>query len=654
MHKNSCFLFLLVTLISGIFVSSTAAQAPISCGQNIVGELAEPGEEDRFIFSGSEGESIQVAGETTDRPLQAEMVILDPFDNEIGIKSIARTRTGSIPLQYTGDYTILVRDFSHINTGRYVLSLQFTSGRCAREITCGATASGDVNQRAEQHAYRFSANEDEAIRIASLLEGNPNRFPTVEVFDPAGVSIASSSQASTDSVRLLASGQYTLIVSDFFSFFESTRDDVFAVNLQFSTGRCGLAVVDNEPAEKRVEQSIEQDTFSFEAERGNWIHVELEALDYANWTPEVSVFDPLGIEVSFEAGLGADFLVQMSGQHTLLITNSQQIGRRYRTRVDRLGLAQFPVTDAPYKTPVNGSAAALNPNSGEIFVVYSLDRSGFGDFEIYGQRIDAASLNRIGEPVRISQMGPELNPDFAALQPDVAYNAQQNEYLVVWSGDDATDGKYEIYGQRLDATSATPIGTNDFPISATGSASAPALGAHHPRVAYNEFTNQYFVVWHADAQRDNEFAIYGRRFDAAGVALSSQAKLNNVGGTGSVALNPDILFDSNRNEYLAIWQAGSASSSTAQIYGLQLNGNTGNPSQSQEFKITSRTDTSLPERLTPGASVGANLSQGEYIVVWAGSDGRIYGQRFDSATGQIVGPAHLPISLSAQGSLPQV
>ncbi|UCF39036.1 MAG: PQQ-like beta-propeller repeat protein, partial [Acidobacteriota bacterium] len=103
-----------------------------------------------------------------------------------------------------------------------------------------------------------------------------------------------------------------------------------------------------------------------------------------------------------------------------------------------------------------------------------------------------------------------------------------------------------------------------------------------------------------------------------------------------------------------IWQAGSASSSTAQIYGLQLNGNTGNPSQSQEFKITSRTDSSLPERLTPGASVGANLVQGEYIVVWAGSDGRIYGQRFDSATGQIVGPAHLPISLSAQGSLPQV
>ncbi len=67
---------------------------------------------------------------------------------------------------------------------------------------------------------------------------------------------------------------------------------------------------------------------------------------------------------------------------------------------------------------------------------------------------------------------PDGNVSFAALNPAVAYNAMNNEYLVVWSGDDDTaplvDEEFEIFGQRIDAATGAAIGTNDFRISDMG------------------------------------------------------------------------------------------------------------------------------------------------------------------------------------------
>lgn len=54
---------------------------------------------------------------------------------------------------------------------------------------------------------------------------------------------------------------------------------------------------------------------------------------------------------------------------------------------------------------------------------------------------------------RISDMGPDGDTAFTAEDAAVAYNATDNEYLVVWDGDDDTgslvDEEFEIFGQRL-------------------------------------------------------------------------------------------------------------------------------------------------------------------------------------------------------------
>ena len=52
-------------------------------------------------------------------------------------------------------------------------------------------------------------------------------------------------------------------------------------------------------------------------------------------------------------------------------------------------------------------------------------------------------------------MGPDGNVAFRASDPKVAYNVTNNEYLVVWQGDDNTaplvDEEFEIFGQQLSA-----------------------------------------------------------------------------------------------------------------------------------------------------------------------------------------------------------
>ena len=87
-------------------------------------------------------------------------------------------------------------------------------------------------------------------------------------------------------------------------------------------------------------------------------------------------------------------------------------------------------------------------------VVGDASEPGGGATEIYGQRIDAATGAEIGaDDFRISGMGPDRDLLYGAWLPDVVYNSTDDEYLVVWSGDDdvgpLVEGEYEVFGQRL-------------------------------------------------------------------------------------------------------------------------------------------------------------------------------------------------------------
>ena len=86
-------------------------------------------------------------------------------------------------------------------------------------------------------------------------------------------------------------------------------------------------------------------------------------------------------------------------------------------------------------------AVAYNSTDNEYLVVWYGDDDDAGtvvdgEYEIYGQRVDAATGVEIGPEMRLSDMGPDGDPAYDAYNPAVAYNSTDNEYLVVWHGDD--------------------------------------------------------------------------------------------------------------------------------------------------------------------------------------------------------------------------
>src|SRR3989304_4536829 len=143
-------------------------------------------------------------------------------------------------------------------------------------------------------------------------------------------------------------------------------------------------------------------------------------------------------------------------------------------------------------------AVAYNRVSNEYLVVWhgEDDTAPLVDeeVEIFGQRIDGATGVQLGgNDFRISDMGPDGNTSFVAFDPAVAYNSTNNEYLVVWDGDDNTaplvDGEFEIFGQRIAAATGAELGGNDFRISDMGPDGSTSFAAFNPAVAYGRANN---------------------------------------------------------------------------------------------------------------------------------------------------------------------
>jgi hypothetical protein len=167
---------------------------------------------------------------------------------------------------------------------------------------------------------------------------------------------------------------------------------------------------------------------------------------------------------------------------------------------------------------------AYNPTNNEYLVVWGGDdNTGLlvsGESEIFGQRLDAATGAEVGaNDFRISDLGPDGNPNFDAFRPAVAYNGANNRYLVTWEGDDNTpplvDDESEIFGQQLNAATGAEVGANDFRLSDLGPDGDKNFEANSSAVAYNGVNNEYLVVWYGNDNTpplaNDELEIFGQR-----------------------------------------------------------------------------------------------------------------------------------------------
>ncbi|HEY3484641.1 MAG TPA: DUF11 domain-containing protein, partial [Ilumatobacteraceae bacterium] len=328
---------------------------------------------------------------------------------------------------------------------------------------------------------------------------------------------------------------------------------------------------------------------------------------------------------------------------------------------DDFVIAQIGTPGDP-ETDVISPAVAYDSALGEFVVVYAgddlVDPDGFvvDTFEIYAQRVSSAG-STVGAPLRVSDMGASDTADsFDAFVPDIAYNDDDNEFLVVWQGDDDTaplvNNESEIFGQRIGrdgGDTLVEVGTNDFRISDMGVDGAAATDARDPAVAYNTMSGEYLVAWEGndDAASPLTFRIWGQFLTATGGDIGLD---NQLSETGDESYDPDIAINTNDGNYLLVWQGDDGASNDFEIYG-QVHSSVGAEliGDTPISAVTPAGDAWIAN--TP--AVAFDPIENEYLVTWAGDDSaftvadeyEVFGKRVDATLSTVQGP----VRLSAMG-----
>lgn len=303
-------------------------------------------------------------------------------------------------------------------------------------------------------------------------------------------------------------------------------------------------------------------------------------------------------------------------------------------------------------------AVACNTTLGEYLVVWFGDDNTGGlvdnEYEVFGQLLSDTGLEFGVNDFRISNMGTNDLTSYGASRPDVVFNSTDNEWLVVWSGDDDTpplvDGESEIWGQLLGYW-GTAIG-GDTRLSDVGGLGNPNYDASAPVVAYNSLRNEYLVAWRGDDSVgglvDDEMEIFVQRLneDLGGLGPNDY-RITDLGGIGNTNYGasygpPAIDYDPVADQYLVCW------SGTDNVGGLVQN-ETEVFCQALAFDLTEigPNDQRISDAhgigntdgwaVVPGLAAGRDI--GEFLAIWiavddlpgmAENESEIFGQRLQS------------------------
>lgn len=198
----------------------------------------------------------------------------------------------------------------------------------------------------------------------------------------------------------------------------------------------------------------------------------------------------------------------------------------------------FIVDDQAY--PLEHPAIAYSELRDEHLVVWCATNAG-GSI-IYGRKIP--KNGPMGDVFPISDT--ELSEKHC--YPDVAYNVQEDSYLIVWEYNSYSGGSYDNIQGRLLYGDGSISGDLYFD---TGSS---LRNRTKPRVEYGHTYNRNLVVWEAITSGGVASDIEGQVVNSNGAKIAS----NFIIAQGTLKLShdqPDLAYNVSRNEYMVVWRA---------------------------------------------------------------------------------------------------
>lgn len=187
-------------------------------------------------------------------------------------------------------------------------------------------------------------------------------------------------------------------------------------------------------------------------------------------------------------------------------------------------------------------------------------------------------------------------------RPAVAYDPVNDSYLVVWMNN--ASGNWDIYG-RFIPSSGLDFSMTPFLINNTES------DQWLPRVAFGQSNEQFLVVWNDDPE-PSPWEISGNFVPADGKNFSPSS-FTIASDPSEDRLNPDLVYNHARDEYLVVWETVEPSNQN-DIWSVRLRAD-GAPLAEGEFAIAGWPDSEERPR------VAACPATDQYFVVWQSDQG---------------------------------
>jgi hypothetical protein len=155
-----------------------------------------------------------------------------------------------------------------------------------------------------------------------------------------------------------------------------------------------------------------------------------------------------------------------------------------------------------------------------------------------------AATSHLGAEMQISP-SPECDSGDQSW-PAVAHNYAHNEYMVVWENT-WPGGKEDIYARRV---------SDSGQLLSWFCVTTGANNRRRPALAYNATNDEYLVVWQHEVS-SGVYEVWGRRikWNGADLSLPQYAEFKIFSWVNRSFVAPRVAWNSIENEYLVVWSA---------------------------------------------------------------------------------------------------
>jgi YD repeat-containing protein len=320
-------------------------------GQTVTGVVNGAQPFTSYSIQATNGDALLVRSSSVTPGFAAQMDHYDPSGVHLDSGS---TFALSHKVSATGTYTVIVGASAPLSTGGYALSWQLLNKPAATSaLQCGGSTTASLSAANEFRYYLAGANVGDLMRLV-FTKISDNFFPQIELFDPTGAKLPTTSDIS---VKAASGGAYLVVVSPSTA---ASETGSFTVAFQRPNNPCSPAtLVCGQPTLRQVAIPGQLDTYVFAATRGGQADIKLVPRS-GSYSPYAELYDASGNRLATSTG-SLLYVIRTDGTYTLLV--------RDRTGVN-LGSyrASFqddynPCTISDTEPPV---VTLLKPTAGEV------------------------------------------------------------------------------------------------------------------------------------------------------------------------------------------------------------------------------------------------------------------------------------------------